>query len=217
MHLAIVGASGGCGRHLVQQALAAGHTITAIGRSSSDLSHAPEASQRRGDVGDEAFLTEAFSGAEVVLAAIGLKLSGISPFARCEDPTLLRRAGPAIARAAEAASVRRILAISAGGVGDSYAQMPGFFKALIATTSLRIAYRELERFEAALFAGSVETCCVRPTGLTDAPATGEAVVAHRLSGRATIPRADVAAFMLAHLDGDPPGRGPVITVTGAAG
>ena len=213
MKLAILGASGGIGRHLVEQAK--DHEVVAIGRESSDLSHV-SGTILRGSVDDEGFLTQAFEGVDVVLCSIGVMLSGFSPFASCEDPTLLTRAGPAIAKAAEKAGVKRILAVTAGGVGDSWAMMPGFFKVLIKTTSLRKAYPELERFEAALFAGSVEVCCVRPTGLTDAPATGKAVVATKLVGRADIPRADVAAFMLDHLEGELPGRGPVITVRGAA-
>ncbi|TNE85158.1 MAG: NAD-dependent epimerase/dehydratase family protein [Deltaproteobacteria bacterium] len=215
MKVAVVGASGGVGRELVVQAVAAGHEVVAIGRQTSDLAHAPADGVRRGDVDDEAFLTHAFSGVDVVLVAIGLKLSGLAPWARVEDRTLLRRAGPAIARAAEAAGVSRVIAVSAGGAGDSYGAMPLFFKAFIAMTAMRVAYQELDRFEEALFAGAVDTLCVRPTGLTDAPATGEVVVAERLVGQAQISRADVAGFMLTHLEGPLPSRGPVITVTGA--
>lgn len=216
MRLVIVGASGGCGRHLVTQAVGAGHDVVAVGREASDLSAAPKSvTIARGPADDVDFLRRTFVGADVVLVAIGLKLSGLSPFATCEDPTLLQRCGPAIANAAGAAGVSRILAISAGGVGDSRTIMPAFFRAFIALTALRKAYAQLELFERALFAGPVETCCVRPTGLTDEPATGDAVVATSLVGQAAIPRADVAAFMLAHVQGSLPGPGPVITVTGA--
>ncbi|QYN38941.1 NAD(P)H-binding protein [Pseudonocardia sp. DSM 110487] len=37
MHLTIVGATGGIGRHLVDQALAAGHTVTAVVRNPRNL------------------------------------------------------------------------------------------------------------------------------------------------------------------------------------
>jgi putative NADH-flavin reductase len=211
MHLAIVGASGAIGHHLVEQALSAGHTLVAIGRESSKLDHVDAAAIRRGATDDVAFLTEAFAGTDVVLSAIGLMLSGFSPFAACEDPTLLSRSGPAIAAAAEAAGVKRILAVSAGGIGDSAAMMPFLLRALVPLTSLRKLYPELERYEAALFSGSVEACCVRPTTLTDEPATGNPTVVTKMAGQATIPRADVASFMLAHLDGDLPGHGPVLT------
>jgi uncharacterized protein YbjT (DUF2867 family) len=216
MNLVILGASGACGRLLVEQASAGGHHVVAVGRTSSDLGHVDDSAVRRGNVDDEAFLTQAFEGADVVLVALGQKLSSLSPFAKSEDPTLMSRAGPAIAAAAAKAGVKRILAISAGGVGDSRTLMPFFFKALIAVTSLRIAYPDLDRFEQALFAGPVMVCCVRPTGLTDGPLTGRAVVTEKLVGNATISRADVAAFMLAHLEGELPGKGPIITVTGAA-
>lgn len=216
MKLVILGASGGCGRHLVEQSLTRGFPITAVGRATSDLQHVPEALRARGELDDPVFLASILDGADVLLVAVGLVVSGLSPFAAIEDPTLLSRCGPVIARAASAAGVRRILAITAGGVGDSYAMMPAAFRAILALTSMRKVYPELERFEDALFASSVEVCCVRPTGLTDEPATGRAVVAKALVGRASIPRADVAAFLLDHLEGPLPAAGPVITVTGAA-
>ncbi|MCO4747814.1 MAG: NAD(P)H-binding protein [Proteobacteria bacterium] len=215
MKLAILGASGATGRHLVAQALEAGHTVTAVGRASSDLDHVPPGRIVRGSPDDERCLADAFEGVDVVLVALGLKLSGLSPLATCEDATFMSRSGPVIAAAANRAGVKRILAVSAGGAGDSYAMMPLFFKAFIAMTAMRKVYPELDLFERALMDGPVEACCVRPTGLTDEPATGQVVIANRLVGQASIPRADVAAFMLAYLEGELPGQGPVITVTGA--
>ena len=98
MKLVILGASGAIGRHLVEQSLAAGHEIVAVGRASSQMSHVPDDAIRRGAVDDEGFLSEVFAGADAVLVALGLNLSGLSPFASCEDPTLMSRAGPAIAK-----------------------------------------------------------------------------------------------------------------------
>lgn len=215
MKIAILGASGGIGRELVQQAQDAGHTVVGIGRATSNLDHVT-GTVHRGAFDDVAFLSEAFDGCEVVVATFGLMLSGLSPFASCEDPTLMERAGPAIAQAASAAGVKRILAVSSGGVGSSREQMPAIVRAFFAVTALRKVYPQLEKYEAALQAGSVEAVLVRPTGLTDGPATGEVVVSPKLAGYATISRADVAAFMLSQIEGPLDTLTPLITVTGTA-
>lgn len=216
MKLVILGASGGCGKLLVSQAVARGHEVRAVSRPSSQYSPPAGVQALRGEVFDEAFLTEAFRGQDAVLSALGLRLPGLSPFARPEVPDLLSRGSPVIVAAMRAAGVRRLLAISAGGVGDSYASMPGVFKVFIKTTALRKAYAELEVMERCFFASGLEVCCVRPTGLTDEAASGRARVVTRVTGRATIPRADVAAWMLDAIERPAfEHRGPLLTVTGA--
>ena len=216
MKWVVLGASGGVGRLLVEQAHARGHEVVAVGRESSTLEVPDGVVVRRGDVFDTAFLTETFSGAEVVLSGLGLRLPGLSPFAKAEVPDLLSRSTPSVVAACKAAGVRRVVAVSAGGVGDSTKIMPGFFKIFIAVTAMRRAYAELEVMERVYAESGLEVCCPRPTGLTDDPMSGEAVVARRLTGRATIPRSDVAAWMVEAAEStEVPEFGPVLTVTGA--
>ncbi len=216
LKLVILGASGGCGRHLVQQAAAAGHRVVAVGRATSSLDDVPDGvTVARGDVDDVDFLATTFEGADVVLSGLGIRMSGIAPWATAEDITLMSRAGPAIAEAVDQAGVPRVLAITAGGVGSSWDIMPFFFKALIKMSALRVAYNDLEGFEAGFAGCSAQVMFARPTGLTDEAATGKTVVATRLVGNSQIPRADVAAWVLEHLEGELPELGPVITVTGA--
>ncbi len=217
LKLVVLGASGGCGRLLVQQAVARGHTVTAVARASSRLDVPAGVRALRGALDDEAFLREAVRGADAVLSALGLRLPGIAPWHRPEDPAFLDRSTPAIVRAMKAEGVTRAVVISAGGVGDSHAQVPGAFKVFLATTALRHVYPALDRMERAWLESGLDVCIPRPTSLTDAPATGRAKVVTRLAGQATIPRADVAAWMLDALEAprfEHPA--PMLTVTGAA-
>jgi len=46
----------------------------------------------------------------------------------------------------------------------------------------------------------LETCMVRPPGLTDDPGTGRFVIVPKFPSEARMPRADVAAFILAELE-----------------
>ena len=164
---------------------------------------------------DEDGLAAAFEGAEVVLSAVGLKLPSLSPFALAEVPDLLSRTTPVIVAAMKRAGVDKVLAISAGGVGDSLAILPGFYKLLIKLTAMRTAYAELEAMEAVYRESGLSVCCVRPTGLNDDPMTGKAVVPTKLAGRCMIPRADVARWMLDAAERDSFAEfGPLLTVTG---
>lgn len=82
------------------------------------------------------------------------------------------------------------------------------FRAFIASTALRTVYAALE--------SDRDVCLCRPTGLSDDPRTGQAKVVPRVTGRATIPRADVAAWMLDAIEAPTfVHRTPMITVTGA--
>jgi len=214
--IVVLGASGGIGRKLVEVSAAAGHEVTAVGREQSDLSgFSPDIGVERVDVTHVEALTSLLRGQDVCLSGLGLRLPGLAPWASAEDPTFLRRAGPAIAEACSRAGVRRLVAVTAGGVGPSYDMMPGFFRLFIKMSSMRKVYPELDRFEAALSQASSEVAFARPTGLTDGPATGEIVEATKLVGNAQISRADVAAWMVRSATGARAPHSAVITTTGA--
>ncbi len=215
MKIVVLGASGGCGKHLVSQAKDRGHAVTAVVRGAG---YTPPAGVdvKRGDLTSVAFLREAVRGNDAVLSALGLRLSGIAPWNKPEVPDFLAKSTPAIVEAMKAEGVRRLLAISAGGVGDSRDAVPAAFRAFIATTALRRVYPELEKMERILFTSGLDVTIARPTGLDDGPVTGAAKVVESVSGRAMISRADVAAWMLDELEKRAyPGKAPMITVTGA--
>jgi uncharacterized protein YbjT (DUF2867 family) len=215
MKIVVLGASGGVGQKLVELGRIDGHDVVAVVRSSS-WTPPPNVEVRRGALTDEGFLSEAFAGADVVLSALGLRVSSLAPWAKAEDPTFLTRSTPAIVAAMEKAGVKRIAAVSAAGVGDSIEGTPAFFRAFIRFTALRLAYAELEVMERVLLESGLDVYIVRPTGLTDGLETGNVRVVSRLSGRATISRADVARTMLDAVKKPSftAPRTPVITVTG---
>lgn len=216
MKLVVLGASGGCGRELATQAAARGHAVTAVGRGSSRLEVPAGVRALRGALDDEGFLREALRGSDAVLSALGLRLPGIAPWNRPEDPAFLDRSTAAIVRAMKAEGVGRAVVISAGGAGDSHAEMPDGFKWFMRMSALRHVYPALERMERAWLESGLDVCIPRPTGLTDEPATGRPKAVSRVVGRATIPRADVAAWMLDALAAPRfEARTPLLTVTGA--
>jgi putative NADH-flavin reductase len=197
--LVVLGASGGVGRLLARGALDRGHAVTAVVRPSSDLDLPPAVDVLRGALDDAAFLTAALQGADAVLSGLGLRVAGLAPWHRPDDPTFLDRHGAALLEAMRRAGVERLAWVSAGGAGDSYAKTPAAFRAFIAMTSLRNVYPALSRLEAALLASGLDVCIARPGGLTDAPPQGGVRVVERMAGPQQISRGDVAAWMLDQL------------------
>jgi len=76
----IVGATGGTGRQLVEQALERGHTVTALTRDPSALRvEHPRLTVVRGDVLDYVSVEVAVRGQDAVLSALGHKRSFTPP------------------------------------------------------------------------------------------------------------------------------------------
>ena len=216
MKIVILGASGGCGRLFVAQALERGDTVVAVGRAESAIPDHPGVQIERGDLGDAAFLARCFAGADVVILAVGHRLPGLAPWRQPEDPEFIDRTTVATIEACKRTRVRRVMAISAGGVGTSWDAMPGVFKLFIRCSALNNVYPSLARMEAALLGSGLDVCLVRPSGLTNGPRVGGVQVVSTYKGRASISRADVAAWMLdeAHLPAFSH-PAPLITVAGA--
>ena len=200
MKLVVLGASGGVGRLLVREAVQHGHEVRAVGRGGSRLEVPRGVEVHRGDHTSEVFLRDAMRGADAVASCLGLKLPGIAPWHKPEDATFLDRSTPAIILAMKAENVRRVIAVSAGGVGDSLSLVPAVFRAFLATTALKGVYVALDRMERRYLESGLEVCMVRAPGLTDDTGTGRFVIVPKFPGEARMPRADVAAFMLAELE-----------------
>jgi putative NADH-flavin reductase len=194
--LLILGASGPTGRNLVDQALAAGHDVTALVRNARRLTIAhPRLAAVVGDATDPQALDTAVRGKDAALSALGAGNSLRSDIAF--------RAVSALIPAMRAHALKRVIFLSAFGVGESYQQ---------ASLPQRIAYRTLLRHifadkvkaDAMLRESGLDWTLVYPTLLTNGPCAGRHRAAERLvmKGIAKISRADVAQFMLAQLATD---------------
>src|SRR3954462_15686977 len=106
MRLFILGATGGTGLQLVDQALARGHNITAFVRSPEKLEARREGLHvQQGDPRDAAALTAALGGHDAVLSALG------PPGPR--KSTILPDSARSIVSAMQSSGIRRLLIVSA--------------------------------------------------------------------------------------------------------
>lgn len=193
MHIAVFGGSQGIGRSVIQQALAQGHSVAALLRNPAkiDLAH-PNLTIVAGDVLDATPVGQVVTGAAVVINTLGGTAN--NPDDICTQGT--RR----ILAAMQQQGVRRLVTVTALGVGDSYDKVPLAFKAII-KTALRKAYADKESQERLIMASDRDWIIVRPGGLSDDPASGAYQVGDEVrAGR--VSRADVAAFLLTQLSDD---------------
>jgi uncharacterized protein YbjT (DUF2867 family) len=97
------------------------------------------------------------------------------------------------------AGVRRVVAISAGGVAESITQCSGVIRWMAGAGSVGAAYRDLAEMERQLSASRLDWLAVRPVTLMNGPPTGFAARVDRYGLFSIVRRADVAAWMLGAL------------------
>lgn len=204
MKLTIVAATGGIGRLLVEQAVAAGHEVTAVARHPQGLPAGVRVVVADLARPDRAALESAVAGADAVLSGLGQR-SGA-------DRGVTSRGTRAILQAMQATGVRRIVVVSAAPVGT--VPSPGrprppradpgdglFMRTLLSPAIkivLRGVYTDLALMEDALRESGLDWTVVRPPQLTNTPLTGVYRTAYgrNLRRGLRISRADVAQLML---------------------
>ena len=195
MKVLVLGATGGTGRLIVHDALEKGHSVVAMVRSKASAPDLPGADIIEGDVRDVDALMRALKGCDAVISSLG---TGISPFSQV---SLLTEATRALVPAMTGSSVRRLVCISALGVGDSRGHGGFVFDRLFMPLLLRHAYKDKGRQEAAIRASSLDWVIVRPAMLTNDPARGSLRAIADLAGvnGGKVARADVARFVVEQL------------------
>lgn len=189
----ILGATGATGRHLLSKALEAGLDVTVFARDPTRVPNTPRIV--KGDVTTKSpALAEAVRGQDAVISVLGRGNSLTSG-------ELFTTSMPLIVRAMDGERVRRLVVTSAFGVGATHADLPLLPRIFVATL-LRDLYADKTRGEEAIHQSLLDWTIVYPTGLSNAPATGRYRVGEHLPlrGFPTIPRADVADFLLRQLD-----------------
>ncbi|HEY8334183.1 MAG TPA: SDR family oxidoreductase [Tardiphaga sp.] len=206
--LLVLGATGGTGRLIVNQAVARGYDVTALVRSTEKATDLKGAKLVVGDARDEVALRQALKGRTAVVSALG---TPASPF---RQVTLLSTATRALVSAMKAEHVSRLVCITGMGAGDS-ARHGGFvFDRLIFPLLLRRVYADKDRQETIVRGSGLDWTLVRPSVLNDKPGRNTLQAITDLSGfhGGTIAREDVAGFVLDQLCSDAwRHRAPLIT------
>lgn len=195
----VIGGSRGIGRETVKAALAAGHGVRAMARDAGALDlDDPRLEKVSGDATDGADLAAALDGADAVVQALGVKLG---PRTILREVTLFSRATAALVPAMREAGVRRLVAVTGFGAGDSAAKI-SFVEYAPFRAVLGRAYDDKTRQEAIIRDSGLDWTIVRPGILTNRPAKGRYQVLTDPASwhNGVIARADVAHFILRALE-----------------
>jgi putative NADH-flavin reductase len=178
------------------QALDAGHTVTVVARRPDRLeARHPRLSVVAADLAaDPDAVDRALAGHDVVVSALGRGES-------FRSQGLMARATPGIVSAMELQAVRRLVFLSAFGVGRTASQAPWVAR-LMFRLLLADIYADKAAAETLLTRSTLEWTILAPVMLTDRPATGRYRLEEHvaLHGLPRIARADVAAAVLRCLD-----------------
>lgn len=204
MNLIVFGANGGIGIQVVEQALALGHRVTAVARRPETITFEhPCLTVTRGDVMQPPTLHQPMVGQEVVVSAIGVTQG--------REPTRLYSQGIRnIMEAMEQTGVRRMLCVSASGLDPGPLWQRVIAKPLL-WAAFKEAYSDMVRMENAVRASTLDWTIIRPPRLSDKPCTGHYKVwlNQKMSSGFMVSRADVADYIVKHLDERATHRGMV--------
>jgi uncharacterized protein YbjT (DUF2867 family) len=185
LNLVVLGATGGTGRLVVEQALAAGHTVTALVRSPEKLTlRDPNLHVIAGQATDPSAVSRALDGADALISTLGGNGSLIS------DST------QAIIDAAPKAGVSRVVVLSSFLVERDRLDP---VTRLLTGLAMGSMIKDKSAGEKALRDSALDWTIVYASVLTDGPASGSVVVlteGRKWSLSHRIARADVAAWLV---------------------
>jgi putative NADH-flavin reductase len=197
MKVLILGATGSLGRHLVEQALQRGHQVSVLARDPSRVvPRDPRIRIVQGDVLDPQALDRAVAGQDAVIYSIG------APNRR--PTTLFSESTRLLIAAMEKHGVRRLVAVTGIGAGDSRGHGGFLYDKIIFPLLTRNIYRDKDRQEELIRNSKLEWVIVRPASFRDGRVRGQFRVETNLKGviLRRIPRAEVARFVLDQLTDD---------------
>ena len=184
MNLTVLGAAGATGVPLVEQAIAAGHQVTALARSAETLTLTnPNLHVVQGDATDRAVVSQAMKGADAVISVLGARGPVIAEATR------------AVVAAAEQAGPDRILMLSSFAVARDRLKP---VSKLVTRMAMGSQIKDKTAGEEVLRASGLDWTIVYATLLTNGPKTEPRVVpeTEKVGMSQRISRADVASFLL---------------------
>ncbi|MEM6107002.1 NAD(P)H-binding protein [Mycobacterium sp. 050272] len=199
--VAVFGATGRTGAHIVDQALTRGYRVIAIARHPAALggiaakwSASGRLRTATADVRDPASVDAAVHESEAVISAIA---------SAGRHPHQLFSAGTHnIVNSLRHQRISRFICVSSRGVNFRDPALPLIYRAVIRPLFLREVYADMQAMEAIVRESDRQWTLVRAARLTDARARGDYRIedGHNPRGGWTLSRADLAAFVLDQLD-----------------
>ncbi len=196
-HVLIIGASKGIGLEATRQCLAAGHAVRAFARSADAiaLTH-PQLEKMRGDARDAADVGAAVQGVDVVIQALGIGLGDLF-----RPVSLFSEATRVLLAAMGAHGVRRLIAVTGFGAGDSRSRI-GLLQSVPFQAVFGRAYADKSEQERLIVQSPLDWTIVRPGVLTNQAWSGQYQILETATEwrNGVVSRANVADFLVRLID-----------------
>jgi putative NADH-flavin reductase len=192
----IIGASRGIGLETVKVALLAGHNVRALARSAARIPiQNPSLEKVPGNALDSSTIRSALEGVDVVVETLGVDIAPRSIFERA---TLFSQSTRILVDAMKIAGVKRLIAVTGLGAGDSRGHGGMIYDSVIFPLLLKRVYDDKDVQEWIIGSSGLDWTIVRPGLLTNRPATGHyrVLTAAEDWQFGVISRADVADFIV---------------------
>lgn len=197
MRLLVLGASGGVGRRVVAAALARGWSVRAQTRDATRIAPTDGVEIVEADPTDAARMTALVEGCDAVVFALGVDRLG--------PTTLFSDATRALLWAMAQAGVRRLVAVTGVGAGETRGHGGWVYDRVIFPLFTRHRYADKDRQEALIRDSGLDWVIVRPAPFAatsgDAPLETHVTVADDLTLTA-ITREEVARFAVQQVESD---------------
>jgi len=169
MKILILGATGRTGRLIVEEALKQGYDLNILVRDKNKISFSSKSIKvYQGTPARRADLAAAMQGCDVIVSALSIARASDAPWSKLitaknfiseSMKNVIAEAGPQ--------NLKRLITISAWGVGETKKEVPFWLRWLINYTNLRPVYAEHESQEKLLANSNLNWTAVRPVALND--------------------------------------------------
>lgn len=199
MKIAVFGATGIVGRAVVNEALKQGHEVTVLTRDAGKVAARSEHLHIvEGNVADRNTLRSVLNGQEAVIQTLGIGGKGDG-----KPTTFVSDANKMIMEEMEQMNVKRLVAISVIGAGDSLTFLPWIYRKMVLPLFMKwfqAVIDDKNRMEPMIKQSGLDWTIVRCTTVKDCPATGKVTATQTGKGlKFSISAADMAAFMVNQL------------------
>jgi len=160
----VLGANGRTGRFIVNQGLARGHQIVGLIRNPDSLQAREGLTIIKGTPTDAESLAAAATDCDAILVALNNPRTSDAPWAK---PLTTEKVLTKVAQNIVTLGDKRVIALSAAGVGDSFDSSPWLMRFMIKRTNLSYAYGDHNSVEEVFRSSSARWTLVRAVGLSD--------------------------------------------------
>lgn len=196
----VIGASRGIGLETVKSALRVGHSLRALARSAARIPIQNAGLDKvSGNALDSDTIRKALQDVEAVIQTLGVD---VSPWAVFERTTLFSQSTRILVDAMKAAGVKRLIAVTGLGAGDSRGHGGFLYDAVAFPLLLKRVYDDKDMQERIIKSSGLDWTIVRPGLLTNRPTTGRyrVLTAPKDWRFGVVSRADVPDFLVRQVD-----------------